>query len=381
MFRLTRKRLILGGLGLLVLVALVYSFLPAPVPVQTATVRSGPMEVIVEEEGRTEVADRYAITSPVTAFVRRIELEAGDPVARGDPVVLLEPPRTPVRDPASRREAAARVRAAEATAARAVAERERVERLAAAEAATRQALEEAVTADERAVADLEAARAALRRTEGYEFLSVEEVLESPVTGRVLSVRHRSAGQVNPGDTLVVIGDTDQLEVHTDVLSQDAVRIRPGTRVMLDQWGADTALEGVVRRVEPQGFTAVSSLGVEEQRVTVIATIQSAGQGDGDVPIGPAAARLGAGYRVLSRFVIWEGTSVLQVPSSALFRVGDDWAVFVVEDDRARQRTVRIGHEAGLRTEVTEGLADGDVVIVHPANEIEDGVRVEPEPEE
>jgi len=309
----------------------------------------------------------------VPAFVRRVQLEAGDRVEVGQPVAQLEPPRTPARDPGNRAEAAARVRAAEATAARAIAERERTERLAGAGAATPQALERAITEAERATAELEAARAALRGMGAGEPLPVEAVLRSPVSGQVLSVGRRSAGQVNAGDTLVVVGDANLLEVHTDVLSQDAVRIRPGTRTLLEQWGGDVALEAVVRRVEPQGFTSISSLGVEEQRVTVVAAIQS--------PPELWATRLGGGYRVLSRFVIWESQDVLQVPSSALFRVGDAWAAFVVEEGRAVRRSVGIGREAGLVTEVTSGLEEDDVVIVHPGNEIEPGIRVRAQDEE
>ena len=370
MFRLTRKHIVLGGIAALVIAALAYSFVPKPVPVQTAVVRRGPLQVIVEEEASTEVADRYAISSPVTAFVRRIELVAGDSVAAGQPVAYLEPPRTPVLDPSSHSEAAARVRAAEVAAAYAETERARVERLAAAGAATRQALDEAVSAAERAAAELEAARSALRRAEGADRLAVAEVLRSPVAGRVLSVPGQSARQVNPGETLVVVGDTEQLEVHANVLSQDAVRIHAGTRVLLEQWGGDSALEAVVTRVEPEGFTSVSSLGVEEQRVRVVATLQS--------PPESWSAGLGSGYRVLARFIVWEGEDVLQVPSATLFRSGEEWAAFVVEGNRAVRRTVRIGHQAGLDTEILEGLLEGDVVIVHPGNTIEEGVAVEPD---
>jgi HlyD family secretion protein len=369
MIRLTRKRIILGIVAVLVLVALVYAFMPSPVPVQTATVARGPLQVVVEEEGRTEVADRFAVTAPVAAFIRRLDLEAGDRIERGDAVASLEPPRTPVLDPGSRAEAAARVEAAEATALRARTERERTERLAAAGAATPQALEQAVSEDRRSTAELEAARATLRRSGGGQALPVQEVVRSPVGGRVLSVHRRSAGQVNPGDTLVVIGNVDHLEVRTDVLSQDAVRIRPGTRVLLEHWGGGVPLEAVVRRVEPQGFTSISSLGVEEQRVTVVAAIES--------PPELWAASLGSGYRVLSRFVVWEDASVLRVPSSALFRVGEEWAVFVVEGGRAVRRRVVIGQEAGLFTEVVQGLEEGNVVVVHPGNHVEDGARVSP----
>lgn len=369
MFRLTRKRIVLGGIAVLVLAAVVWSFLPRPVPVQTAVVRRGPLSVIVEEEARTEVADRYTVSSPVTAFVRRIDLEAGDSVSAGEPLAYLEPPRTPVLDPSGRTGAEARVRAAEAAATHAQAERERIERLAAAGAATRQALDRTVAEAERAAAELEAARAALRRTTGADALSVEEVLRAPVAGRVLEVPSRSARQVSPGEPLMVIGSTRSLEVHADVLSQDAVRIRRGTPVLLEQWGGEGTLEAVVRRVEPQGFTSVSSLGVEEQRVRVVAGIES--------PPDKWSGALGAGYRVLARFVVWEGEDVLQVPSAALFRVGQDWAAFVVEGGRAERRIVRTGHRAGLDTEVLQGLEEGDRVIVHPGNAVDDGVAVEP----
>jgi HlyD family secretion protein len=147
-------------------------------------------------------------------------------------------------------------------------------------------------------------------------------------------------------------------------------MQPGTRVLVDQWGGDTILDAVVRRVDPQGVTTVSSLGVEEQRVGVIAALTS--------PPELWAGRLGSGYRVLARFVVWEDNNVLQVPSSALFRIGDEWGVFVVEAGRARRRVVTVGHQAGLNTEIKAGLEPGDVVIVHPPNGVEDGARVEPQ---
>jgi HlyD family secretion protein len=335
--------------------------------VQTAVVHRGPLQVIVEEEARTEVTDRYTVSSPVTAWVRRIGLVAGDSVAIGQPLTYLEPPRTPVLDPAGRTGAEARVRAAEVAASHAGTERARLERLAASGAATRQALEQSVSEAERADAELEAARAALRGASGAEDLAVEEVLRSPVAGRVLSVPSRSARQVNPGEPLLVVGNTQTLEVHADVLSQDAVRIRPGTRALLEQWGGEDALEAVVSRVEPQGFTSVSSLGVEEQRVRVVAFIES--------PPERWNGSLGAGYQVLARFIVWHGEDVLQIPSAALFRVGEAWSTFVVESGRAVRRTVSIGQQAGLDTQVLDGLQEGDEVIVHPGNTIEEGVAV------
>ncbi|HSJ13854.1 MAG TPA: efflux RND transporter periplasmic adaptor subunit [Longimicrobiales bacterium] len=360
-----RKRIILIAIAVLVLAAIVYAFLPDPVQVETAEVRRAPLQVIVEEEGQTAVADRYAITAPVAGFLRRIALEEGDAVTAGAPVATLEPPRAPILDPRSRTEAAARVRAAEVTAVQTEAERARVQRLADAGAATRQALEQAVSDAARARAELDAARAALRATSGPPSAAAATVLRAPAGGRVLAIGRRSEGQVSPGDTLIVVGDTDRLEIRTNVLSQDAVRIRPGTRVLIEQWGDESVLEGAVTRVEPQAHTEVSSLGVEEQRVPVIATLTT-----------PAPASLGSGYRVLARFVLWEADAALQVPASALFRTSDDWAVFAVVDGRAVRRTVRIGQQAGLATQVLEGLTEGDEVIVHPGNAVSDGVRVE-----
>jgi HlyD family secretion protein len=182
---------------------------------------------------------------------------------------------------------------------------------------------------------------------------------------VLAVRRRSEGQVLPGDTLVVIGDTRRLELRADVLSQDAVRIHPGTRVLIEQWGGQGALTARVTRVEPQAHTVVSSLGVEEQRVNVLAALE------GQAP----PAGLGSGFRVLARFVVWEGNDVLQVPSSALFRSDSGWAVFVVVGGRAARRPVTIGQQAGLTTELVSGLQEGEQVVAHPGNDVEDGVRV------
>lgn len=386
MDRTTRRRVVLIAIAALVLAAVVWAFLPKPVPVGTAVVRRAPLQQVVEQEGRTEVVNRYAISAPVPAFVQRIAVQVGDVVARGQPVVRLEPPRSPILDPRARREAAARVDAAraalaqaEAAGARAATEHQRTERLAAGGAATRQALEQARSADAQASAavlsaraELRAAEAALARVAGTGSAAGAQTLVAPVAGRVLVVRRRSEGQVNPGDTLVVVGNTDHLEVRADVLSDDAVRLRSGTPVIVDQWGGDQPLAAVVRKVEPQGFTAVSSLGVEEQRVPVVADLTS--------PPALWQQRLGAGFRVLARFVVWSSPAALQIPTSALFRVGEGWAVFVVERGRAVRRAVRIGHQAGLATEVVSGLHPDEVVVVHPGNEVEDGVRVEATPE-
>lgn len=382
---ITRKRALLIGAGVLVLAAMVYAFLPDPVPVQTAAASTGPLQVIVEEEGETQVENHYIVTSPVAAYARRIELEEGDPIEAGQALVRLEPPRAAIMDPRTRSEAASRVAAAraavseaEVVAAQATSELERVERLHEAGAATRQTLEQtmaqaarAVAARDAARAELSAAQAAQRSAAGEPALPVEDVLRAPAAGRVLTIHRRSAGHVSPGEPLMEVGDTDRLEVAADVLSQDAVRIRPGATVLLDQWGGggEPPLEAVVTRVEPQGFTQVSALGVEERRVRVLADITSP----------PAAYQgLGPGYRVLARFIIWEAPNALRVPTAALFRHDDGWAVFVVEGSRARLRPVTVGREAGLAAQIMDGLQEGEIVIVHPGNELEDGVRVTPD---
>lgn len=395
MTRQLRKRLILIGIAVLVIVLIVIGFLPDPVNVEMAEVARGPLQVTVEEEGRTEVTDTYVITAPIAAYARRIELREGDKIAQGQPVVQLEPPRSAILDPRTRAEAEARVRAAEAslrqaeenqraaqaTARRAADERARIKRLFEGEAATEQmrdqAVAEAVQAEaaleaaqavvEAARAELAAARANLAGDTAVANTPVRQVLTSPVTGRVLRVVRQSEGMVAPGEPLVEIGDVENLEVRVEVLSQDAVRIQPGSRVLLDQWGGDELLEAVVQRVEPIGVTRISSLGVEEQRVTVVSNITS--------PPDRWQA-LGSGYRVVARFILWESDDALQVPAGALFRTDDGWAVFVVEDGRAVRRDVEIGHQSGLAAEVVSGLSEGDQVIVHPPSDLEEGARVE-----
>ena len=381
--KISRKQAVRIGGAVLLLALLVWAFLPDPVPVQTAMVSRGPLEVVVEEEGGTRVDDRYTVTAPVAAFVRRIELEPGDAVAAGDPLVALEAPRSGILDPRAQGEAAARVsaassrlREAEVVARQAVAELERTERLAAAGAATRQAAEQATAEAARALGARDAARAELAAAQGAERnaagagqLPVRDVVRAPASGRVLAVHHRSEGHVNPGEPLLEVGDTRQLLVSVDVLSQDAVRIRPGTRVVLEHWGGEVPLEAVVSRVEPEGFTAVSALGVEERRVKVHATITSPPEVYGS---------LGPGYRVLARFVVWAAEDALRVPTAALFRHGEGWAVFVVEGGRAVLRPVRVGRMAGLTAEVVGGVEAGEVVVVHPGGEVEDGRRVEVE---
>src|SRR5699024_8810353 len=273
------------------------------VSVETATVTSDSLQVTIEEEGITHVEQQYIISSPAAAYVRRINMDAGDIVEKGDVLVRLEPPRSAILDERSRAEAEARVDAAEASleqaetqAKQTISERNRVEGLAEAGSATRQQLEQArtdaagaIAARNAARAELAAARAAVRPAAGGSgSLSAGQVLRAPVSGEVLAVHRKSEGSINAGEPLLEIGNTDSLEVRVDVLSEDAVRISPGMQVMLEQWGGETPLEATVSRVERQGATEISALGVEEQRVQVIAELKSPPESWTD---------LGSGYRV------------------------------------------------------------------------------------
>lgn len=391
----TRKRLIIIGIVVFVLAAVIYGFWPDPVAVEVATAERGAMQVEVEEEGETEAAERYVMSAPSAAVLEGVEVEAGEEVEAGQALATLQAPPASVLDVRSRAEARSRVEAAEAgveqaerqvEAAEAVAEqaaeeRQRVEQLFEQNSATRQTLERAIAEELQAQANLESARSGVASAraelasaraalEPSEVLATREaaqdVLRAPTAGRILTVHRRSGGLLSPGEAILEVGDTEQLEVHVDVLSQDALRIRPGMRVLLDQWGGEEELEAVVDRVELQGETTVSALGVEEQRVTVVALMHSpAEEWNG----------LGSGYRVLARFMIWEEDEALQVPTSALFRTEEGWAVFVVENGQASRREVAVGEQAGLNAQVLDGLDAGEEVIVHPANEVADGVRV------
>jgi HlyD family secretion protein len=216
--------------------------------------------------------------------------------------------------------------------------------------------------------NLEAAQTALQYSAGTARGEPAErvPVHSPIDGRILKLAEQCERPVRTGEVLLEIGDPARLEVEVDVLSADAVQIAPGTRVLFDRWGGEQPLEGMARTVEPVGFTKTSALGVEEQRVLVIVDFTS-----------PAELwqRLGDGYRVDARFILWHEDNVLQVPASSLFRVDDGWGVFVVERDRAQRRLVKVGQRNGLSAQILEGVTQGDVVISHPGDDVEDGQRV------
>lgn len=392
-----RRKIIIALSVAAVLTVLYWALRPAPVPVSAARATAGHFVEHVEDEGRTRLRNPYVVSAPVMGYMRRVGLEVGDSVAVGDILFQLEPMPAPAMDARSRDQSREMVSAAQARLKTAQAELEarRAERqVAGAEYERNRELHErgfvaaarmdqvrgqrdAARAGERAaehvVAEarsaLQSARLVLAVADGTRTGGELESLavRSPIAGVVLK-RHRCCeGAVGAGEAVLEIGDLSGLEVVVDLLSMDAVRVREDTRVEIDRWGGDTLLEGRVRRIEPAGYTRVSALGVEEQRVPVLVEIAS--------PRSEWAA-LGDGFRVETRFVLWEGDNVLQVPTSALFRDRDRWAVFVVDGERAQLRHVEPGRRSGLRTQITAGLEAEDLVISHPGDRVVDGVRVD-----
>ena len=384
----------------LLLAVLVWLFRPQPVAVDLAVVQRGPLRVTVTDDGETRVKDVFVVSAPVAGLMRRIELEAGDEVKAGETIVArIEPTDPSFLDRRTAAEVTAAVRAAEAARMHAVAEVTRVqaelefaqaelrryESLVVRAAISQNDLDSARRRARTAEAALEESRAGLRVRESELELARARLLtpggtrsrgeacdcvvvRSPVSGRVLRVLTESEGVVSAAAPLIEVGDPQRLEVVVDLLSTDAVRVEPGQRVLVESWGGSRPLEGVVRRVEPFGFTKVSALGVEEQRVNVIVDF-----------VGPPEQwrRLGHGFRVEPRIVLWESQDVLKVPLSALYRAGADWMVFRDDDGRAIPTRVRIGHENGLEAEVLEGLAAGQGVVTHPSDRVAPRARIEP----
>ncbi len=382
-------------LALIILVVLgivgfvVYAWIPSPVPVEISRVVRGPLRVMIDQQGETRAHDRFIVSSPILGRLLRVQLDDGDAVRKGAIVARIEPVPLTQRE---REEIHARVEAAEAAlrqaksreararedAAQARRERDRAERLAKGGVLSTQLLEQAQNADrtaseelhtseygvEVAASDLKAAQAGLVSLDsgaGTPRPLVE--LHAPISGRVLRVLEKSERVVPPGTSIMVLGMPEKIEVVADVLSTDAVQIQPGDPVLLVGWGGDHPLRARVRLVEPYGFTKVSALGVEEQRVNVISDFV-------DPP-----GRLGDGYRVDCEIVIWSAPDVLKAPLGSIFRRGQGWSTFAVEGDRARIRDVQIGHRNETEVEILKGLTEGTELIVYPSNEVRDGIRV------
>jgi HlyD family secretion protein len=379
----------------IVLALVAMALWPSSALVDSAVADRGAVRETIEAEGRTRLRDRYVITAPVAAVARRLAFEPGDAVEAGEVVVVLDPVVAPTLDARSRAEAEARLaaararhaaaredaRAADAAATQARAEAARLKILAARGMAAVETAERADTARQRAERDAEGARFGLA-TAAHEIDAARAVLAhgsrdaageaaleltAPVAGVVLRRHFESARPVQAGDALLEVGNPAAMEIEVDVLSADAVRLREGMRVELVRWGEERPLLGQVRRIEPGGFTKVSALGVEEQRVWVIVDLDS-----------PRAEweRLGEAYRVNARFLLREAGDVLRAPASAVFRHGDGEAVFRIEDGRARLTPVRTGISGGGAVEIREGLTAGARLVVHPDREMADGARVQ-----
>lgn len=392
MLALLRKHPLIILSALLITVLLVWGFWPQPVLVEAVTVNQAPLTVTIEEEGRTRLMDRYVISAPVAGVTCRLQLKVGDPVKQGQMLLGITPLQSQVLDDRSRAQARAKVAAAE-SALRAAREQaraavsaqqladtdlQRLRPLAEKSLASKDSLDKAIAQADSAAAnkrsadfqvevaqyELEAARSVLQydSNAGAEPVPVR----SPIDGKILKVQHECSGPVQTGEPLLEVGDPSALEVEVDLLSADAVKIKPGMKVLFDRWGGDHSLEGRVRNIEPVGFTKVSALGVEEQRVLVISDFTSPPE---------EWQRLGDGYRVEARFVLWHGDQVLQVPVSSLFRYHDGWAVFVYRDGRARRQPVKLGERNGIHAQILEGLQAGQQVIVHPGDDVDDGRSV------
>lgn len=379
-FRRWRWSLLVAGLLLL---GLGYAFWPEAAPVDTARVSRGAMVVGVTDDGVTRAREYYVVSAPVTGYLQRIELEAGDQVERGALVTRMTgAPATPldVRTRASLSAALAAARASErglsATLDQSRRDLVRAEKLAADGFLPRAQLEAARTRVATARAGLAQAKAEAARIAAElapasgEASGAAVPVRAPASGAVLSVITESAGVILEGTPIMTIGDPAQIEAVVDLLSREAVRVKPGDRVQITDWGGGTALTGRVERIEPYGQLKISALGIEEQRVNVIIAFDAASA--------PGAARLGHGYQIEATIALWSRTDALRVPIGALFRGRDGgWRVFVRVAGKARERAVRLGRVNDEWGEVLGGLAEGDEVVLNPGNAIADGVRITP----
>lgn len=367
---------------------IVVLFLPSPIDVDVAPVTSGPLVVTVDEDGETRAHDRFVVSAPVAGRVSRIELHEGDRVKARQVVAEIWPVPLTARErdeqlariasaQALSREATEQVHRARNEYEQAQRERKRMETLVqdgfvspqaaektkVAESTSANALDAARFRAKSAAAELRAAKAAQMAIAAKPGSRAAVRLESPVSGKVLRIPEKSERVVTPGTPLLILGDAEKLEIVIDVLSTEAVKIKPGMQVLIEGWGGDEPLQAKVSVVEPYAFTKVSALGVEEQRVNVIADFVG------------SHATLADAYRIEARVVVWSSDQVLKSPASALFRKQDGWAAFVFDDGRARLRDVTVGKRTAFDVQVLSGLEAGERTILHPSNDISDGTRV------
>jgi HlyD family secretion protein len=382
-------------LGVLLLAALIgWGLWPKPVIVETGVIARGPLTVRVSEEGKTRIRNRYIVAAPVAGNMRRVRLKPGDPVEAGITVITtIEPVAAPLLDPRARTQAEAVVAMHEASSQRAAeslqaaraaltlavserdrmrsitrggtlsdSDRDRMEAEASIKAAEVRAMEFSLQVIDYELAQ---ARAVLERpAEGGAGNLIE--VKSPVGGRVLNVMQESETVAAPGMAILEIGDPADLEIEAEILSRDAVAIRPGDPVEIEQWGGEETLKARVRRVEPAAFTKISALGVEEQRVIVLC----------DLLDPPESARaLGDRFRVEVRVAVWHEDEVLTIPAGALFREGNRWKTFLHQNGRAKLTAIDAGRSDGRLTQVISGLNEGEKVLLHPPDTVMDGTRV------
>ena len=380
------------GLAVLTLLGFGWAFSPRAVEVDASYVTRDDMTVTVSDDGMTRVRDVFVLSAPLDGTMSRVDVEPGDQVQVGETVIStirpLLPPLLPARTTA---QLESNVSSAEAalTAARADAERlraehnrlkrdlDRAKKLLVSATISQQDVDNAEAAEREGYLalrsseavigvrrqQLAAARAALMPSETQNGSDTVTII-APLSGQILAVDRESEGPIAQGTPIVEIGDLNSLECVADFLSEEAVRVKPGDPVMFTDWGGPP-LPGRVRRVEPAGFTKVSALGIEEQRVNIIMDLND-----------PSARQnLGHGYRFVANIAVWEGTNRLVVPMSALFRDADGWAVFVVSKGRAEWRSVSVGHTNRTYAEILGGLTEGTRVVVHPPRQLERGAKV------
>lgn len=374
----------LAALAVLALIAVL--FRPEPLRVDLGQVQKGSMQVTVDEQGETRAHDRFVVTVPVAGRLTRIELHDGDEVKKNQVVAQIAPLPLSVQArseqeariaaaKSQQREAEERVRHAQEDLDQARRESRRVERLVKDGFMSGQAAEQARNAEITIANEVEAARFRVKAAAAEARLAESGLMavqggtgalfsvKAPVAGRILRIPDPSERVVAAGAPLLTLGDLSKLEVVIELLSSEAVKVKPGMPVMLDGWGGNQTLKAKVQRVEPYAFTKVSALGVEEKRTNVVADFVDAPQALGD------------GYRVNAHIVIWAADDVVKVPASALFRCAEAWCAFTVGNGRAQRRIVKVGHSNAQEAEVIGGLEPGETVIRHPANQIEEGARV------
>lgn len=390
--RRVRRALLAGG-GAVLLFGLAYAFRPRPIEVDVTTATRGEVVVVLDEMGKARVRDHYVIAAPISGNLLRVELEAGDAVEEGETLARILPMQPALLDPRSRAEARARLAGAQAAQQQASAavsraeiaaehaqeELERVRALVKSGSLAAQALRDAELearlrseelasakfAEQMAAHEVAMSSAALRTFDSTSTGADPFHVTSPANGRVLRVQRESAGPVQAGAPILEVGDPAALEIVADVLTADAVQVKPGARATIERWGGEP-LPAHVRTVEPSAFTRLSALGVEEQRVPIVIDI--------DAPHERWAA-LGDGFRVEVRVVLAERTDVVRVPLASVFRHDGGWAAYAVRDGRARLVPVRIGARGDSLAEIESGIAEGETIVLHPSERVVDGARV------